>query len=200
MYRSRGYGRESSLQRLKGFRCWRSCCYLSRAPSHLILDLHGAFGERLSDGAVLGSSLKPDPLRFRNPAFQGDQLPNSKPNGIRKLNRFHFKIDLNVLQGDIPSVGHAHHCDHGSSGPSRHRQVLGRRPNHIKAGVWDAGYERPWPPRSWPSANHREHCFSSNGPGNNTRLNLVRHPGTRAFNHESPQRLFEIPHRESSML
>ena len=159
---------------------------------HLVLDLHGTFGERLTHWTILGGPLKPNALRFGNSALQGYHFPDAKPDGIGKFNRLNLEIDYDVLQGDLASVSHAYHGDYGSSGPSGHRQILGRRPHHIKIEIWDAGYEGPWPPLARSRVNHRKHGLSFNWPSNNVPLKLVRYRGTRIFSHQSPQWLSEF--------
>ena len=120
VHRSREQGWEVTLQRLQTFRSRGGYGCFARTPLHLVLYFHGPFGQRLSDGTVLRGPLQADTLCFGDLPLQGDHFPHAKPYGLRKLNRLHFEIDLDILQGYMTTVGHAYHRDHCSSGPSHH--------------------------------------------------------------------------------
>ena len=102
--------------------------------------------------------------------MQGDRFPDPKPACVRASNGLYLEIDTDVLEGDLATVGDAHHRDDSSGGPRRYRQVRGGRAYHVLRGVGRIGNAGPGAPLSRLWTDNRVHRTPCYRPGDNAPL------------------------------
>ena len=59
----------------------------------------------------------------------------SEPSHVGVSQGLHLKVDADVLQRDLTTVGNAYHREHGSGGPRCHREVRSGWAYHVLRGM-----------------------------------------------------------------